>query len=243
LFFLPANDFTDNDWTFWSKAGIAQVDGVVRYRPYWKYVSPGVFDWFIPEDAVKRSDWAPKRPVGPNDVRSGGFGWCKAALWSCNLVRTAQWVIHDWRLSAHQVTADERGRGKRLYSGYFDAPLRQQEAALSFIRQIVNETEPSDLLIVSIPTLSDILRRDGQAAVPDPFWKTEMVRMSRESGGRVAYLDLLEESPPGAADLFLGCDGHWSAKGNRWASAVIERAIEKWVGPAGPARRAQESTN
>ena len=111
VFFLPANDFTDNDYEFWRANGLtyrtaspltrapefrdADADpSVERYRPYWRR-KDGRFEVFYPPAAVPHD-----RPLDYQEDR-GRFGPVKRFvddyLWSKNIYRTARFVVERYK--------------------------------------------------------------------------------------------------------------------------------------------------
>ena len=228
VFFLPANDFTDNDYEFWRANALtyrtaAPLDfhyvdsapNVERYRPYWRR-KDGRFEVFYPPGAVPDD-----RAVGNQEAR-GKFGAIKRFaddyLWSKNIYRTARYVVERFQWERAITRSGVRVTD---YSGYFDASIEQQKAALFFLQELVAAVAPRPTYIVTIPDQRDIARIRAGHDPGSQYWHRALMKM--DSPPRVRVLDLAQYVPSDSDSLFHTCDGHWNAKGNQWAASVMLR--------------------
>jgi hypothetical protein len=230
VFFLPANDFTDNDYEFWRANGLnyrtaAPLDfryadaapTVERYRPYWRR-KDGRFEVFYPPGAVQ-DDREPDQAVDNQEDR-GRFGPVKRFaddyLWSKNIYRTARYLVERYRWERAFARS---GVPITDYSGYFDASIEQQEAALFFLQELVAAVSPRPTYIVTIPDKRDIARIRAGHDPASQYWHRALMKM--DGVPHVRVLDLAQYVPSDSDSLFHKCDGHWNAKGNQWAASVL----------------------
>lgn len=222
VFLLPANDFTDNDYSVWHSTGRSFLPDLIneRHRPYWRaHAYQGTFDYFLPDNALKRDQWG---------YGSGEFDELKSFLvnwfWSANILRTVSTIRH--RLINHSKFPNESDAP--TYSGYFDATEEQQQAVVYFIKRIGELSAGKNLLIVSIPTISDITAMNLGKNLKDQYWWATLKDLSKSSNGKITFLDLMGHIPETPESLFLGCDGHWSSHGNYWAATHVSDVIKTW---------------
>ena len=140
LFFLPANDFTDNDYSLWKNFHPSW------YRPYYKRLANGQYDIFYPEHAVPTERYQDE--IELSTIKRLLFRY----TFTANTLRTIKYLFARSPLE------------KLGYSGYFDATQSEQEAAIYFIEKIVREAEPRRVMIFVIPSPEDMKRiRAGQS--------------------------------------------------------------------------------
>ncbi len=222
IFFLPDNDFSDNDYDYWSELGRTYVgfysfdgnDKTERYRPYYRKVSEGNYDFFIPGNARKRY-YSPS-------VKS----YLKDYFWFMNGIRTLKLVLMSRKIREYQSESTPSGP-KDVYSGYFDASQSQQEAAIYFIDKIIMSATSKNILLVSIPRPEDFARVDSGMQRKEMLWWNSFQTAKERLGKQVVFLDLLDYKPTNISELFGSCDGHWSPVGNKWAAEVVSAQIRK----------------
>ena len=246
VFFLPANDFTDNDYEFWRAHGLTyrtaapldfRYDDVVppveRYRPYWRR-KDGRFEVFYPPAAVP-DDRESDRGVDHQQAR-GIFStvtrFANDYLWSKNIYRTARFVVERYRW---ERAFTRSGVPLSEYSGYFDASIEQQEAALFFLQELIAAASPRPIYIVTIPDQRDIARIRAGNDPGSQYWHRALMKMDRPP--HVTVLDLAQYLPTDSDSLFHTCDGHWNAKGNQWAASVMVRQLPELNHPPSNAPR------
>jgi hypothetical protein len=199
LFFLPANDFTDNDYALWKTSHPSW------YRPYYKKLYNGHYDIFYPEQAV---------PTGQYDYEVEGHTVKQFLIrnlmrytFTANTVRTIKYLLARSPLE------------KLGYSGYFDAAREQQEAALYFVEKLVQEAAPKRVLIFVIPNREDMNRIRSGKSYKDQYWFNKLRSMATSAD--IELIDMADHMPDDYASLFLPCDNHWNALGNLAAAKLM----------------------
>jgi hypothetical protein len=233
IFFLPANDFIDNDYDYWlnTKQTFLNRETVQeRYRPYYKRNDKNEYDFFIPSNAKKRDNWMAQE-LNFNQFIVNSF-------WSANVWRTIKVILlgksleklHQNSGSLDANNAKQYGNSLEKippYSGYFDANISQQDAAVYFISKIISTTTAKEILIVSIPVQEDFIRLDkGMKRELLPWWSS-FKQLEKISNKDVRFIDLIDFKTNNVQELFHTCDDHWSPKGNIWASDIMSRQLSK----------------
>ena len=124
IYFLPDNDFGENDFNNWR--------GSKRYRPYYKKINENFYETFIPSNSIKNYTSATKK------IKKK----FKDYFWTSGLFIN---IYYQYKL--------HRSKKKNLknnFSGYYDAPLSQQKAAIYFINEIVDKSIYVDFSDLSI---------------------------------------------------------------------------------------------
>lgn len=203
IYFLPANDFVDNDYNIWKSKSISEQK---RWRPYFKKTSENNFTWFIPENAVKFSNNISRINVAEN------------YLWLNNFYKTFK-LIRLTFLNKNKKVLDS-------YSGYFSPTEEQQKAAVFFIDKIMSESKASKIILISIPRPQDISRVYNGADKNKMLWYQLFKTSSSRLQKKIVFIDLLDYLPKeNINNIFYQCDGHWNAYGNKWAADVISSKI------------------
>ncbi|HZH83642.1 MAG TPA: SGNH/GDSL hydrolase family protein [Phototrophicaceae bacterium] len=198
LFFLPANDFTDNDYTFWKNYHGSW------YRPYYKKLVNGGYDIFYPAGAVPSDQYD---EVEENTLKQFLIQNLIRYTFTANTVRTIKYLLASTPVE------------KLGYSGYFDATREQQEAALYFIEKLVQESAPRPVTILVIPNREDMNRIRSGKSYKDQYWLQKLHSMA--ASGDIALIDMADHMPGDYASLFLPCDNHWNALGHLTAAKLI----------------------
>lgn len=213
IFFLPNNDFTDNDYEYWKKTNKTyKSNGTERWRPYYKKTANG-FDSFIPDHATKTIE-----AKDPN--------FANRYLWTHNVYKTIKFILAQRREVAAQNALALQGAInlssiKGGYSGYFDATEQEQEAAIFYIRKLIKESNVKQVILVSIPTMGDLGRIASGSKPENMQWYKAFKNFGDSLGKPVEFIDLAKYVPADPTQLFWTCDGHWSNYGNKWASEII----------------------
>jgi hypothetical protein len=211
IFFLPNNDFTDNDYDYWQKTKKTfKSNGSERWRPYYRKSESGYVS-FIPANATKTIE--AKNPNFRNRY-----------LWTHNIYKTIKFILaRNRELAAQEVITGKDNLTKYSggYSGYFDASLDQQKAAVFFIDKLISESNVPNIILVAIPLMSDLGRIASGANISSMYWYKEFEGVSSKLGKAVKFIDLAKHAPSDPTKLFFTCDGHWSPYGNKWAAETI----------------------
>ena len=250
LFVLPENDFTDNDYAYWQANGLNKLWGGAgeRYRPYYQKTATG-YSYFIPKDAVKypfvseKASWSQflkdhfwfsnslrtariaLLALRENTLRnqSSASPVQNPAPNSVTNTKSTDTKVPDKKASDQQTP--QQVVSHKAYSGYFDASSEQQLAALHFIDQIIAKSPAKEIVIVAIPVRADLERIANGANRHQQAWWQALRTASTRLHKPVQFLDLVDTLPKDFDNVFLGCDGHWSAKGNRLAAEAIAKTL------------------
>ena len=199
ILFLPDNDFTDNDADFWRQY---RPDFARRYRPYYQATD----DRYVPHYPV------PNPKDGP--LPAPGF-----------LASAGETILdNSWAMAAIRSIRYDRSRPDH-YSGYFDFSDSELKAVLWSFAQIKKLAGDRNVTIAIIPRRGDFTRvaAEGKNRLGEI-----MRRFGAENG--IDIVDLLapmQAIQPETGKLFLPCDGHWNALGNRAAADVLEKALRR----------------
>ena len=211
LFFLPANDFTDNDYSLWKDFH------PTWYRPYYKKRSDGQYDVYYSDQEIPAEHYQDEAELG----------FLKRILvrytFTANTLRTIKYLFGRSPIE------------KPGYSGYFDATPEEQEAAIYFIKKIVVDAKPRRVMILVIPNCEDMIRIRSGLSYQDQYWFRELRSLKLEHSN-VDVIDMADKMPSDYNKLFLSCDNHWNELGNLEAAKFI--AAQYRVQPGGiPALR------
>lgn len=228
IFFLPANDFTDNDYAIWRRTGwtfVAPASEKERYRPYWRRDEHGGFTHFVPERAIRREDVDSSHSTTKmmRDV-------LVATTWTSNALRTALLL---WRRSflRERKRKDVQDVG---YSGYLDSTVDQQHATLFYLQRIIDEARGKTVILVAIPTLIDYDRLILGSGARDQWWYRELSDLQKKRG--LVFVDLFDFVPAREEfkTYFLPCDGHWSPNGNKWVAEILTKILSERIVVSSP---------
>ncbi len=206
LFFLPANDFTDNDYSLWKNFH------PTWYRPYYKKRSDGQYDVFYPDQAIPTDHYQDEVELGV--VKRSLIRY----TFTANTLRTIKYLFARSPLE------------KLGYSGYYDASPEEQEAAIYFIKKIVADAKPRRVTILVIPDREDMVRIRSGRSYQDQYWFRELQSLKLEHSN-VDVIDMADKMPSDYNKLFLTCDNHWNELGNLEAAKII--AAQYRVQPGG----------
>lgn len=201
LFFLPANDFTDNDKEYWRNINTE------RYRPYYaESSSPFYFHESYSPIVKAKNIFA--------DFISASYNLFRTYSWSINIYRSIKYVS-----KSHEIKSNIASN----YSGYFDSKVLQQKFVINTFREIYQESNKTTL-VVSIPTINDIERSQSIGKTyRKQFWYSKLILLSAMKNFH--FIDLMDFIPSNYQALFLECDPHWSSRGNKWCAEVVSEYI------------------
>ncbi|MEO6185330.1 MAG: SGNH/GDSL hydrolase family protein [Steroidobacteraceae bacterium] len=219
IFFLPANDFTDNDYDFWTTTEAARNAGAEgeRWRPYSRRTPDGGYETFYPPAAVRRTAWS-SHTDDPFTLRR----FVADHLWSSNVLRSLKLVLLSRRISKAQGSTDSG----TAFSGYFDVAPDRQHAALHEMEELVREARARHVVLVAVPTTGDLQRIAAGADQRATPWRKTLESLAAVVPGKdVRFVDLADDFPAGPVGLFSKCDGHWTPAGNRLAADIIHKHL------------------
>ena len=208
IFFLPLNDFTDNDRKYWSGSSLMRS----RYRPY-----------FGDDNALVPYYFPSAKPgvevVNPKQEHSV-LSIVKQTLiqytWSANTLRTLK---NLWNPSEPLVSNQPK-------TFYLAATALQQENVVESYEALAKEAGDRQISVVIIPAIEDIRyfrSIENNRSYKSQHWYQGLARIAENSGGTL--LDLIDFIPNEWRHLFFSCDGHWSPAGNMWAANVIHEQV------------------
>ncbi|MBT5551133.1 MAG: SGNH/GDSL hydrolase family protein [Nitrospina sp.] len=216
IFFLPQNDFTDNDYNVWRGNGSTFINDArdERYRPYYKIDNDGNLGSFIPQNAVKRDDFGSTKEL-----------W----EWRSFLVENF-WLSNAWRTAHFAIKgrANKNAGAERRYTGYFDATENQQKVAMEYVNKLVQVAQDKPVLIVAIPTADELRRLKEGFDLSRMYW-WNYLRDFASNNANVEFLDLSSPEVDSIERLFHTCDEHWSAYGNKWAAEKISPKLTELI--------------
>ena len=198
IYFLPDNDFGENDYSNWK--------GSKRYRPYYEKTDKNTYQTYIPEESVKNYTSTTKK------IKKV----FKDYFWSSNLFINLNYNYKIYRAKKKKLNGN--------FSAYFDTSLENQKAAIFFLNKIINSS-PNNVILVSIPRQHDFLRFSRGAKTEEIYWNNYFYEKAK-SNNKFKFIDLIKFAPKNIDELYLTCDGHWSPKGNLWASSIIKKHLE-----------------
>ena len=209
IFVLPANDFTDNDLSWWSRSPAQRM----RYRPYYGTDNP--LSPTYHEEAIR------SQQLNDDATKLSFLGKLKSLLdqytWSANSLRTLKYLLNPPEPYIEEAP---------LISFYNKASLAQQENLLAAYQAISKAAAFRPVFFVIIPDKRDIefyISRKKDKSYKELPWFRGLVEIANTTGGKV--LNLLDHVPEDYEKLFHSCDGHWSDKGNAWAADKIYTAF------------------
>ena len=209
LFFLPANDFIDNDGRkIWGK----------RFRPYF-YKNPNAenkFEIFYPLDAIPSENYFPSgKAEYINKIENILVNY----TYSVNFLREIIFIINNYKKYNSFYTPNKKN------VGYFFTDKYAIDGAIFYINEIARDVRENekDLTIVIIPTQEDINQiLSSNEEYRDFYWYKEMMNVGKKYKFEIIDLaagqnSFLEKSIDWKNN-FLSCDGHWSKEGHRTAA-------------------------
>jgi lysophospholipase L1-like esterase len=200
ILFLPDNDFTDNDASYWARF---RPDYGERYRPYYQTSAEEGYRPFYPVPSPL------SRPIHAG-IAETTIGWMTRNTWSAAVYRYV-------RL---------RHSRPGTYSGYFDFTAAQLNAVLWSFERIKAIAGSRRVTVVAIPRRNDFARVAESGKTP---LHEVLSRFGRENDIEIVdLLEEMPRLQPDIERYYLSCDGHWSAEGNAIAAQALAAAL--WPG-------------
>jgi hypothetical protein len=201
-FFLPSNDFGDNDVNSINSFGD-------RYRPYF---SGNDYKIVYPEKATP-TEWFPSSEV--EEPNNDSFNQkIKTALvdytWTANTIRTA---IHLSKQFKPQ--SNSKLKIKATDFSYFTTDEYSVNGAMNYVDKLFSEIPKHYLkTIIIIPTNHDLEYIENGQKYMQLAWYDKINKIATDYDARL--IDLATQKNYDKT-MFLSCDSHWNKKGNETA--------------------------
>lgn len=204
VLFLPSNDFSDNDWQVWK---VREVDRT-RYRPYFRRLGDGKYDFVYPATAVKHPYF------GAHYAQSSNWrAYLMAYTYFSNVYRTVEEVFYA-------IATPSRILEDPVANSYYFQNVEAIDGALHFLFKVFeNEPAGNGKFVVVIPRESDIKRFLKGESYKDLYWVVRLHDLARERG--VVVVDLMNYISQLDLNGMFNCDGHWSPAGAEWAARIL----------------------
>lgn len=207
IFFLPANDFSDNDLTDFEPS---------RYRPYLRARDDGDFEVYYPISFEARKKLQPI---------------------SVSRAMRREIYNHSYLLNAFRQVGDifeesfkdnvTRQMKKTSYENYSEADFKK---LIWSYEKIAEASNPRPLHIFIIPREVDFIQAQDEDA---PSKLTEDLKLFAKAHSNVQVHDLLplfraEISARNIThdETFLPCDDHWSPLGHEMVAKFFQKALQ-----------------
>ncbi|MDB2434670.1 hypothetical protein N9W66_11080 [Luminiphilus sp.] len=215
VFFLPANDFTDNERSHWENAPLTSK---MRYRPYFGRDGDALRPWYFPE-AQPTDRFGYYDGKFSDTAESDGRGIFASHL--KKILVNFTWLSNPLRSLSYILLHSE----KSAQSYYLSASAEEEINIIAVYEKLSSLAAGRPLNIVVIPTEKDIRGLQGSSGelLQNLTWYAGLKRIAESSGG--SFIDLLEYVPNDYASLFHDCDAHWSVEGNLWAAAEVAKQL------------------
>ena len=208
VFFLPYNDFTDNDWNFWK-----DVD-TKRYRPYFKKINDSEFDIFYPDNAKRRQSFG-------IDISLKGLP--KTIInnftYSSNVLR-----FFKYRKYLNESNSVYLGT-HNSNSGYYFQKKDAIDGSIYFLEKLFKNNANKKITLITVPFVGDIISHIDKNDYTNLYWYIKINNLVEKYN--INFLDLMnyidEKNYNG---YFLECDGHWNENGHLWALNSIFKKYE-----------------
>ena len=203
-FFLPSNDFGDNDA---NKIGYFGD----RYRPYF---SGSDYKILYPEKATPTEWWPSSKVEEPNNDSFNQK--VKTALidytWTANTVLTA---IHLSRQFRSQPNSNLKTKNKASDHSYFTNDEYSVNGAMNYVEKLFSEIPrhyPKTIII--IPTIHDLEYIENGQKYMHLAWYQKINKIASDYDAKLINLATKQNYDK---TMFLTCDNHWNKKGNEIA--------------------------
>ena len=216
IYFAAINDFLENDFNDDSeKFVLSNSSKEFRYRPYFRKDGT-IFNSFIPENAIKRESTELENQNKLKKFISDYF-------WSYNILRSLRKLKYVYSNKVDDFT----------YAGYYDAELYQQEAAVYFIKKIIEISKSRKIAIVGIPYRTDVTRKlNGDNTYKNLFWYNSFLNLDKKFSNKdIIFIDTLEVLFEEDQKTFhpKGCDNHYNEFGNKLIASFISSKLRKII--------------
>ena len=208
-FFLPANDFTDNDRRWWNSRF-----NKFRHRPYFRKIKNNEYEVFYPNEKIKNKFL----------ISLKSFIFIRIQMFSIQYTYTANTLKTINRLYA-KFTKKKDVVNTGISSGYsyFFDDHDAIDGSLYFSKKLLSEASNLERrLIVIIPILIDLDNINNGKDYKNLKWYLDLKRISSQTNSILFDLaDHLEKED--WEKMVHTCDGHWNIYGN----SIIAKLIKK----------------
>ncbi len=211
IFFLPENDFSDNDYDIWKDFR------PTWYRPYYKKEADGTYNIIYSAQAKPGIGWLNDIQLDTTRKSSEGLidaikNIVKKYFYASNFIRSVRYLLFEKRNSITFVGDTSK---------YYEAPRDEQEAAVFFLKKIVDESANKKVIIVAVPDIADLERiKSSKQSYKDQYWYRTLKSLEK-SKPNVKLIDLAPSMLTNPKQYFHTCDNHWNPLGNKTAADII----------------------
>ena len=199
VYFLPSNDFTDNDAVYWEKYG----KNIGRHRPYFSNKGNALAPFYF-KKSNKKINEENEKIITVSQIK----GWIVYYTYSSNVLRSISYLI----------------KGYSGIGGYYNSYEYQNRNVISSFNKLVEIANLKPVTFVVIPTIGDIIEKNKSKDIyKTQLWFKGLKKLELKKN--VTLIDLMDLLPNDYMSLFHTCDGHWSADGNEWAAKKIANII------------------
>ena len=212
-FFLPGNDFTENDRRWWNSRF-----NKFRHRPYFRKIKNNEYEVFYPNEEIKNKFL----------ISLKTFIFYRLQMFSIQYTYTANTLKTINRLYA-KFTKKKDAVNPSLTSGYgyFFDDHEAIDGSLYFSKKLLSEASNLERrLIVIIPTQIDLDNMYNGKNYKNLKWYLDLKRISSQTNS--ILFDLADHlKNENWEKMLLTCDGHWSAYGNNIIAKLINKKFFK----------------
>lgn len=213
-FFLPSNDFVDNDFAYYENIPATNH----RYRPYFRKAQNDSYDYFYPKESIKSEDYGTLSSYH-------NLGELPFVLRLKNiLVRFTYSSNTLWTIKL--ALSDPKEKNSTRYNmdgtnGYFFADKSSIDGSLHFVEKLFKRIpEHTKVTLMIIPERNDIEHVKNGRVYKNSYWFTKIKAIAENSN--VNLIDLMDHLPEeNWKNIFLSCDSHWSSMGHKWAGKIF----------------------
>ena len=208
-FFLPVNDFTENDRRWWTSRL-----NKFRHRPYFRKTNNNEYEVFYPNEKIKNKFL----------ISLKTFIFYRLQMLSIQYTYTSNTLKTINRLYAKFTKKkDVVNPGLASGYGYFFDDHEAIDGSLYFSKKLLSEASNLERrLIVIIPILIDLDNMSNGKDYKNLKWYLDLKRISSQTNSILFDLaDHLEKED--WEKMVHTCDGHWNIYGN----SIIAKLIKK----------------
>jgi hypothetical protein len=215
--YFPQNDLTDNNYYIWKNSGMNLFFNLERYRPY-SSKKGEQFNYFIPKNAIPQNDF--------NYVKNSTKSYFAKILientWTSNTIRT---FLHLHKRTTNENNKEIKNYQNVNYSSFYDYEKNLLDENIFWIKKIIDESKELEKILIVLPSKNDIKRFLNNKDNSNIFKDIEFA-LNPEKNKKIKIINPLKQLPNNYEDIFLKCDGHYSAYGHKWIANILNESIE-----------------